>query len=261
MTGNRVITESILGFPIAALNKQACIKIVSEWVKEEPASTKYFVCANPHSIQLAEKDHIFKKSLMGADLITPDGVGIVYASRLLGGNITERVTGSDVFQGINEVLNLAGGFRYFFLGSTDEVLSRVESKMASDFPGINVVGTYSPPFRAHFTEKENRKMVEIINNMKPDVLWVGMTAPKQEKWIYENLDCLDVKLIGPIGAVFDFYSGNKRRSPKIFQKYGLEWLPRLFKEPKRLWRRMFVSAPIFICQVIKQKLETRKRSP
>ena len=99
----------------------------------------------------------------------------------------------------------------------------------------------------------NQKMIEAINRVKPDVLWVGMTAPKQEKWIYQNKDKLDVKFIGAIGAVFDFYAGTKKRSQPFFQKIGLEWLPRLLGEPRRLWHRNFVSNPVFLMRVLRQR--------
>jgi N-acetylglucosaminyldiphosphoundecaprenol N-acetyl-beta-D-mannosaminyltransferase len=125
--------------------------------------------------------------------------------------------------------------------------------MESDFPNIRVVGTFSPPFKEEFSHAENLMMIETINRAKPDVVWIGMTAPKQEKWTYENREKLDVKVLGPVGAVFDFYTGNVKRPPKIFQEWGLEWLPRFFREPRRLWRRNLISNPKFILQAIRDR--------
>lgn len=125
--------------------------------------------------------------------------------------------------------------------------------MAQDFPNIELAGAYSPPFKPEYTRAELDEMIAAVNAVEPDVLWVGMTAPKQEKWIYDNLSMLDVKFVGAIGAVFDFYTGRVKRAHPIFQKLGLEWLPRLLQQPRRLWRRMFISAPIFLWHLLKQK--------
>jgi len=245
-------SESILGYPISTLSRNECIAAITGWI-ENGAKGKYFICANPHSIEVAETDHEFDRAIKNADLIAPDGIGIVVASRILGGAIHERVTGSDIFEGVNSELNKKKGHSVFFLGSTQDNLEKMRYKMESDFPNIRVVGTFSPPFKEEFNHGENLMMTETINRAKPDVVWIGMTAPKQEKWIYENREKLDVKLLGPIGAVFDFYTGKVKRSATIFQKSGLEWLPRLLQEPRRLWRRNLISNPKFILQVIRYR--------
>jgi len=246
-------TENILGYAVTTGSKEDCVSKISEWI-ENPEGTKYFVCANPHSIEVARKDELFSRALRDADLVVPDGIGVVLASGLLGGMIRERVTGMDIFLGLSETLNSTGNQRYFFLGSAGSNLKKIEEKMKKDFPDITITGTYSPPFKPEFIDEDNRLMIEAINRAAPDVLWVGMTAPKQEKWIYQNKDRLNVKFIGAIGAVFDFYTGNVKRSHPIFQKMGLEWLPRLIQQPRRLWRRNFVSNPMFLLRVFKQRL-------
>jgi N-acetylglucosaminyldiphosphoundecaprenol N-acetyl-beta-D-mannosaminyltransferase len=130
--------------------------------------------------------------------------------------------------------------------------------MKYDFPSINVLGTYSPPFQAEFNDEENLLMIEAVNRVKPDILWVGMTAPKQEKWIYRNKNKLDMRLLGPIGAAFDFYAGSTRRSSAFFQKAGLEWLPRFLREPRRMWRRNLVSNPRFLLRIIGQRFNSQQ---
>ena len=152
-------------------------------------------------------------------------------------------------------MNRHGGQSVFFLGATEVTLAQIRTKMAHDYPQIYVAGTYSPPFKATYSEEELDVMIDAINAAKPDVLWVGMTAPKQEKWIHDNLGKLDVRFAGAIGAVFDFYAGKVKRSPLLFQRLGLEWLPRLIQQPRRLWRRMFISAPIFLFDVVKVGLQ------
>jgi N-acetylglucosaminyldiphosphoundecaprenol N-acetyl-beta-D-mannosaminyltransferase len=147
-------------------------------------------------------------------------------------------------------MNGAGGGSCFFLGSTTETLEAIRARMASDFPSIRVVGVYSPPFRPEFTAEDNDRMIEAVNASGADVLWVGLTAPKQEKWIHRHRGRLAVNFAGPIGAAFDFYVGNIKRAGPFWQDLGLEWLPRLLQEPRRLWRRSLVSAPRFFYRAL-----------
>ena len=248
-------SENILGYRISLLSIENCVQQIFDWINSDD-QTKYFVCANPHSLVKAESDAVFKKAIRGADLVTPDGVGMVIASRILGGNIRSRITGSDVFEKLTEALNNSRKYSVFFLGSTEKNLAAIEKKMAFEYPNIKIAGTYSPPFKQEFSEADNRLMVDAVNQARPDVLWIGMTAPKQEKWIYQNKQLLDVKFIGAVGAVFDFYIGKVRRSKAFFLKTGLEWLPRLLQEPRRLWHRNFISAPKFLLMVFKARLST-----
>ena len=220
---------------------------------------RYLVCANPHSLEIARSDPLFRRSILKADIITPDGAGIVLASRILKGSIKKRITGSDIFREVSLQLNREGGYRYFFLGSTDDNLSRIREKMKKDFPNIEIAGTHSPSFNPTFSDEENKNILEIINAAEPDVLWVGMTAPKQEKWIYMHREKLNVRFIGAVGAVFDFYIGTVKRSHPWFLKHGLEWLPRLLKEPRRLWYRNFISNPKFLLRVAAKRFSNRSQ--
>ena len=244
--------ESILGYPVSTLSKDDCIATITGWV-ENGFRGKYFVCANPHSIEVARTDLKFDRAIKHADLVLPDGVGLVIASNILGGMIDERVTGSDIFWGVNSELNKKNGHSVFLLGSTQDSLEKMKRKMESDFPHLRVAGVYSPPFKKEFSHEENLIMIEMINRTRPDVLWIGMTAPKQEKWIYENREQLGVKVLGPVGAAFDFYTGAVKRPPPIFQRLGLEWLLRFLREPRRLWRRNLISNPRFILRVIRHR--------
>lgn len=221
--------------------------------------TGWLACLNPHSYVLALSDRKFSDALRDADWLIPDGIGLVLASRWLRGGIRERVTGSDIFSGVHERLSQRGGYSVFFLGSTEETLAEIRAQMRTDFPDLRVAGTYSPPFSTAYTAQENEAIVAAVNLAAPDVLWVGMTAPKQEKWIFENRARLNVKFAGAVGAVFDFYSGRVKRSHPVFQRLGLEWLPRLIREPRRLWRRMFVSAPWFAWHVLRWRLRSADR--
>lgn len=215
---------------------------------------KWLACLNPHSYAVAKQDNCFAQALREADWLVADGAGIVLASKLLGGSIRERVTGSDVFRDLHARMNTAGGMSVFFLGATPDTLDLICRKMANEHPNIRVAGTYSPPFKPGYSAQELDEMISAVNAAAPDVLWVGMTAPKQEKWIHQNRHRLNVRFAGAVGAVFDFYVGKVKRSHPIFQRLGLEWLPRLIQQPRRLWRRMFVSAPVFLWDVMKEKM-------
>jgi len=249
----RLTTEKLFQYNIVNVSKDICVNQIYSWLNQNEKN-KYFVCANPHSLEVARNDHLFDKAIKNADLVVPDGIGIVIASKILKGNIKSRITGSDIFLGLSNYLNKERGYSYFFLGSIEETLTTIKRKIAADFSNIRVAGTYSPPFKAEFNEEENREIIEAVNSVHPDVLWIGMTAPKQEKWIYQNKDKLNVKFIGAIGAVFDFYSGKVKRSHPIFQKMGVEWLLRFLQEPWRLWRRNLISNPKFMLRVVYCKL-------
>lgn len=210
-------------------------------------------CANPHSLVTAKRDRQFLDALCAADYLIPDGAGIVLASKILGGTITERITGYDIFSGIAERWNKERGKSFYFLGSSDEVLGRIKARMSSDYPHVSVSGAFSPPFKEHFSDDENDRMIEQINLAAPTALWVGMTAPKQEKWIQEHRRRLNVPFIAAVGAVFDFFAGTRQRASTPLQNAGLEWLPRLVREPRRMWRRNFVSTPVFLYYVLRQR--------
>ncbi len=242
--------EIILGYSVDVLTLRECTLSVIESLRSS-SKCHWLACLNPHSYVVGIDDEVFSSALKDADWLLPDGVGVVFASKLLGGDIRKRVSGPDFFFSLHDEINRIGGIRVFFLGGTNKTLSRILEKMKGDYPDILLAGSYSPPFKEKFSAEDLDEMIASINAANADILWVGLSAPKQEKWIYENRDKLNVKFIGAVGAVFDFYAGTVRRSPLIFQKMGLEWLPRLLQQPRRLWRRMFVSAPVFVWHVLK----------
>lgn len=236
--------EELLGFLVENVNQSLLLDDIASWVREG-RQCRWLACINPHSYALAKNNPEFTEALRKADWLIPDGAGIVLASRVLGGKISGRITGSDIFKGVHDRLNRMGG-TVFLLGATETTLNKMSCRLREEYPGILISGTYSPPFRSAFSAKETEEMIDAINSASPDVLWVGMTSPKQDVWLASNHSRLNVKFAAGVGAVFDFYSGNVERSHPIFQKLGLEWLPRLLQEPRRLWRRMFISAPIFL---------------
>lgn len=250
-------TEDVAGFFVDCVSESECVDSIVACVRESKSDAvgrcRWLACMNPHSYAVALHDHKFSAALRDADWLVADGVGVVIASKILGGGIKKRITGSDIFFGVMNHSGSLGVERVFFLGSTESVLADIRVAISNDYPGVKAVGTYSPPFKSEYSEEEIGLMLEEINKFKPDVLWVGMTAPKQEKWIFDNKHKLDVGFCAAIGAVFDFYTGRVKRSSPVFQRLGLEWLPRLMQQPRRLWRRMFVSAPIFLWCVLRSR--------
>lgn len=246
-------TQNILGYAVTAEQAGSVIADITAHMERPERAFGWMACLNPHSYAVAKSDAAFMSALHQADWLVPDGVGVIIAGRLLGRPLTERITGFDVFDGVMQQLERTGG-SVFFLGGTDATLAKIAEQLPQDYPNVTLAGVYSPPFKPSYDEQEIDAMVAAVRGAQPDVLWVGMTAPKQEKWIAELQTRLDVRFAGAIGAVFDFYIGNVKRSHPAFQKLGLEWLPRLLQEPKRLWRRMFVSAPIFLKDVFIERI-------
>lgn len=207
---------------------------------------------NAHSYNTALKDSLFQEALLRGNVLIPDGASMVLAFKFLRGEKIERTAGWDLFEYEMNRLNQKGGV-CFFLGSSDKTLALICEKAKSIYPNIKIV-TYSPPYKPEFTEEENLRMIEAVNHANPDLLWIGMTAPKQEKWAYSHFNDLDVHChIGTIGAVFDFFAGTVQRAPLWWQKNGLEWAYRLIKEPKRMWRRYIIGNSLFLWNILKEK--------
>ena len=219
---------------------------------ERHGSPVVFACANPHSIAVAQSDPSFQSALTQANLVVADGVGVTFMARLVGLHIGPRITGTDYFQAVLNSLQQRGGGRVFFFGSSQQVLDLIVKRFAADFPSLTLCGILSPPFGS-WSDEENRRMVQVINDAKPDVLWVGMTAPKQEKWVEANRRQLNAPVIGSIGAVFDFYAGTFTRAPQWICRIGLEWAYRFMLEPRRMWKRICVSAPKFLWLVLSRQ--------
>jgi N-acetylglucosaminyldiphosphoundecaprenol N-acetyl-beta-D-mannosaminyltransferase len=232
-----------------------CSKIVSDL--DQTSKKQWLACINPHSFVCAKKDFRFASALRNASLLVPDGVGIPLFSRFLGGKVRSRVTGWDVFKGVHEKLSDTSNSSVFFLGSTQHTLDEMAVYMSEMYPQVRVVGSFSPPFKPDFSDADIMEMIFHINAVSPDVLWVGMTAPKQEIWLNDNFHRLDVKFAAAVGAVFDFCGGNVSRAPSWMQNWGLEWLHRSLVSPSRLGKRNALSNPVFIWYMIVEWVRCR----
>lgn len=212
---------------------------------------------NAHSYNTAQEDEAFAEALSKGDYLIPDGAGIVKACRWLKAKSQpeERIAGWDLFSfEMNRLERKSEKRKVMFLGSSEKVLALIRERAAVDYPHLDVI-TYSPPFKPEFSDEDNLAMIGAINHADPDLLWIGMTAPKQEKWAYRHWDELNIHChCGTIGAVFDFYAGTVKRAPLWWQRHSLEWLYRLIKEPRRMWRRYIIGAAKFLYYLSKEAL-------
>lgn len=222
-------------------------------LREIPDGKVLINTINAHSFNVAQKDELFAEALAKGDYLIPDGASIIKACRMLKAKSLpkERIAGWDLFVFEMEKNSKK---RVMFMGSSEKVLSQIRDKAAVDYPDMEVV-TYSPPYKPEFSEEDNAAIIKAINEANPDLLWIGMTAPKQEKWTYQHWKELNIHChVGTIGAVFDFYAGTAQRAPKWWQEHSLEWLFRLIKEPKRMWRRYVIGNPLFLWNISKERI-------
>lgn len=226
-------------------------KLFKQPLSEFPDGKILISTMNAHSFCVLQKDKLFQRAIIGSHVILPDGISIVWAIKFLFGEKLKKIAGADLFAWEMDRLQKAKGTCYF-LGSSDATLIKIVEIAKINYPDVSI-DCYSPPFRSSFSEVENDMMVEKVNFFKPDVLFVGMTAPKQEKWAAHNFERLNANHICSIGAVFDFFAQTKKRAPQWMIKSGIEWFHRLTSEPQRNWKRYILGNSIFIGLILKEK--------
>lgn len=202
---------------------------------------------SPNTYGLATKDRFLQEALQNTDLLVLDGMGIAVGSLLIHGKNIKKIAGQDCFDYFMDKAN-KNNWRVFFMGSSPGTLEKMTTRAAKEYPGISI-GSYSPPFKQVFTEQDNAAIVQHVNAFKPDVLFVGLTAPKQEKWAYEHKDKVNARIISTIGNVFDWYAGNSSRPAKIWIKLRLEWFIRIFHRPE-IFRRNTKNQLVFLKDVM-----------
>lgn len=222
---------------------------IDQLVQEKTNS--YVVTPNVDHIMKLQADSAFREIYRGASLVIADGMPLIWASKLLKKPLKERVTGADLFP---EVCKLAAqkGYRVYLLGANEGVAHKAAVKLREMFPGLTICGTYSPSFGFEKNVEENEKILAMLREAKPDILFVGVGAPKQEKWIYKYRDHYSIPVALGVGASFDFIAGTIQRAPKWMQDTGLEWFYRFMMEPKRLFRRYFIDGSQFLTLTLKE---------
>ncbi|HET7216250.1 MAG TPA: WecB/TagA/CpsF family glycosyltransferase [Terriglobia bacterium] len=243
----------VLGVPVNAIQIPGAIAAMEEWARER-AGTHFVTVTGMHGVVEAQHQPAFKNILNSADLVVPDGMPLVWIGRRHGYNMPRRVYGPELM----ETFFKTTGKRYshFFYGGADGVADLLAARMRNRY-GIRVAGVYSPPFRS-LTVEEEGQIADMIQEAAPDVLWVGLSTPKQEQWMWAFHDKVDVPVMVGVGAAFDFHTGRVRQAPVWMREHGLEWFFRLVSEPRRLWRRYLIYGSQFVWNVNLEFLKLRK---
>jgi N-acetylglucosaminyldiphosphoundecaprenol N-acetyl-beta-D-mannosaminyltransferase len=221
-------------------------------------SPAYIVTPNAQHINNLQGDSFFRKIYRQAFLVVPDGVSILWAAKFLGTPLKGKVSGSNLFEKLCE-LGASKPLKIFLLGGRPQAADRAAEVLEQRYPGLNIAGTYCPPYGFEYDPSEIELINRKISTAAPDILFVGLGSPKQEKWIYEHYQQLKVPVSIGIGVSFEFTAGMVRRAPVWMQENGLEWLFRLTVEPKRLWRRYVIGNPLFILLILQQKIGLTKK--
>ncbi len=238
----------ILGNRIHLIDTALAVDYIEDWVDHPRTKPARMIVTGFHGLHCAMEDPAFKAILGQAELFVPDGIAPIWIARRLGKNVSGRVTGAELMRCYFERADKKG-YSSFFFGDTVETLTKLRRTLKENYPGHKIAGMYSPPFREH-KQEEKQAMIDTINQARPDVLWVGLGLPKQERWIAENYHKLNVPVAIGVGAAFGFHSGQIKRVPKRVGDAGFEWVWRFLAEPKKLWRRDAIDGPRFIARII-----------
>ena len=254
--GITISRVDILGVGVSAINMEMALGTLEGWIsRREP----HYICVTPvHGVMESQRDEKLRHIQNAAGLVTPDGIPLVWFSRLKGFPHVAQVCGTDLMLAVCE-LSAKKGYRHYFYGGANGVAKILATRLKTRFQGLNVAGTYSPPFRP-LTSQEDRGVVERINAADPHIVWIGMGVPKQEHWMAEHVGQLNAPVLIGVGAAFDFLAGSRMRAPRWMQKSGLEWFFRLMSEPRRLWRRYLIDNPWFLWLVLLQALNSQARA-
>ena len=241
-------TCDILGVKINVTNMYTVLRYIEKNV--HALKGKYICVSNVHTTVMAYEDENYKNIQNSAILSLPDGMPLSKVSKWKGFKNAERVTGPDLMGEVFTLSEEETQFTHYFYGSTEEILQSLKMNLSEKYPGLKIVGTYSPPFRK-LTKEEDEAVIKKINDSVADFVWVGLGAPKQEIWMYAHEDKIKSLMIG-VGAGFDYYAEKIKRAPNWMQKCSLEWLYRLIQDPRRLFKRYLVTNFKFIFYVTKE---------
>jgi N-acetylglucosaminyldiphosphoundecaprenol N-acetyl-beta-D-mannosaminyltransferase len=240
---------NILGVGVGAVNMERVIGLISSWV--ESREQQYICVAPAHSIMDCYQEPDLYSLFNASGMTVPDGMSLVWLMKLRGHKNVDRTAGSDLVEAVMRY-SVLQGWKHYFYGGGAGVAQTLKSRLEEKYPGVKIVGEYSPPFRP-LTSDEDREVVEQINASAADIVWVGISSPRQERWMAEHMGKVNDAILVGVGAAFDFLSGQKIRAPLWMQRSGLEWLHRFVSEPRRLWRR-YSQYPLFILLILAESL-------
>jgi len=258
--GDGTADVRVLGVKVSPIDMDTALASIEGWI--EKATPNYVCVTGVHGVMASQSDARLREIHDNAGLVTPDGMPLVWMAHRLGYTQTRRVYGPDLMRALTR-RSEARGYRQFYYGGGPGLADRLARVLATTHPKLEVVGTYCPPFRP-MTEDEDAKIVAAINEADPDIIWVGLSTPKQEYWMASHVGRLKAPVLIGVGAAFDFLAGTKKQAPLWMQRNGLEWLFRLLSEPRRLWRRYFTIVPAFtfmaMAQLIRSSIAAVPRS-
>jgi N-acetylglucosaminyldiphosphoundecaprenol N-acetyl-beta-D-mannosaminyltransferase len=240
----------ICGIRVHAVQVNDALEVIREWMSGD-RKFHSIASTNINNVSIALEDPEYFRVMEGADLSLPDGVPLLWFGRRMGFPLRMRCGIEEVMEGLFEASNRGERYRHFFYGNSPQVLEDLKARLLELYPNLQIAGMYSPPFRP-LTAEEDRQDIQMINESQADFLWVSLGCPRQERWVYDHRDQLDVVAAGGAGAVFNFISGDKTRAPSWIRYLGLEWLFRLALEPRRLFTRYCIRYPKFALTFVKQ---------
>jgi N-acetylglucosaminyldiphosphoundecaprenol N-acetyl-beta-D-mannosaminyltransferase len=250
----RAPRTNVLGVGVSIVNMEDAVRLSESVIC---SGNKGYICVTDvHTIIEAQSDRAFRKILNGSIMTTPDGMPLVWVGKIQGHKRIRRVYGPDYLLEMCRV-SVERGYRHFFFGGKPGVTERLVFELSKRFPGLQIAGTYAPPFRP-LNPNEEQELETIVARTKPDIFWVGLGSPKQERFMAQYCERLEAKLMVGVGAAFDIHSGNVQEAPKWLKSAGLQWLHRLIQEPRRLWRRYLNCVPNFIWMISLQLLGVRR---
>jgi N-acetylglucosaminyldiphosphoundecaprenol N-acetyl-beta-D-mannosaminyltransferase len=245
----------VLGVRVDAVQIPQVVAAMEKWI-ERRDQCGFIAVSGMHGVTEAQHDRSFKDVLNAAALVVPDGMPLVWLGRWKGFALPRRVYGPELMA---EFFSQTAPNKYshFFYGGAPGVAEALAKRFAIRYPGFTAAGTYTPPYRP-LTPEEDNQVVSLINRSRPDIVWVGLSTPKQERWMYEHHKRLDVPVLVGVGAAFDFHTGRVPQAPRWMREHGLEWLFRLSREPRRLWRRYLLYGTEFVSLVLLEALRLKK---
>jgi N-acetylglucosaminyldiphosphoundecaprenol N-acetyl-beta-D-mannosaminyltransferase len=246
---------SILGVRVDAVQIPDVVSRMEAWIAQRDGC-RYIAVTDMHSLMQAQHAASFRDILRDADLVVPDGFPLVWLGRRKGFALRRRVYGPELMEKFCQE-TASRGYRHFFYGGAPGVAQELAARLVARFPCLEVAGTFCPPFRS-LTKHEDEDVVAMINRSRADIVWVGLGAPKQERWMFEHRDCLNAPVLVGVGAAFDFHTGRIAQAPPWIREHGLEWLFRLSREPNRLWRRYLIYGTQFAAFVLLETLGLKK---
>ena len=247
------VRVDVLGVGVSAITMADAVDTIAGWIASRE---RHYVCiTGVHGVMESRRDPALRAIHNAAGLVTPDGMPLVWLGRARGHRRIERVYGPDLMLALCE-WSVARGVRHYFYGGAETVADRLAARLQQRYPGLLVAGTYSPPFRP-LSADDDDAIVRQINATEPDIVWVGLSTPKQERWMHAHCGRVTAPALIGVGAAFDFHAGLKRQAPRWMQRSGLEWSFRLATEPRRLWKRYLVNNPWFVWEVLRESVGVR----